>query len=177
MYDTMRKDHYWTHMANKVYTTVRDCRKCVQDKLSDEHRCPLHSFPTNRRLEFVVRNILGPLQKMSNGNQIVVVMEDRYSNLTKAVPTFNTTTAHIALILLDHWIIPCETHDHMLTDSGAQFIGKVIEFLCAFLRTKLQTTAVYHPQMNGKAEIINKTVIARQAHSIADHQQDWDIYV
>lgn len=46
-------------------------------------------------------DILGPLLKMKKGNQYIIVVTDRFSKLTRAVPLKKTTALHMATIFLD----------------------------------------------------------------------------
>lgn len=62
------KEHFWPPMANKVYTTLRDCGECLQNKPSEKRLRHLDLFSASRALEFVSVGIYGPRLKTSNGN-------------------------------------------------------------------------------------------------------------
>lgn len=70
-----------------------------------------------------------------------------------------------------------QSPDTVLTDNGKQFTSKFFAALCAFLGTKLITTAEYHSQANGQVERYNRTLVARLRHCIDERQQDWDMFV
>lgn len=50
-------------MKIDVYTTVKDCRKCVRNEDFEKHRRQVQTFPASGALEFVTRDILGRLPK------------------------------------------------------------------------------------------------------------------
>lgn len=107
----------------------------------------------------------------------MLVMTDRYPNVTGAVTTSKTTTADIASICTEHWTTPYRIPDYVRTDNGTQSVSKLFESVCAFLGTKHLTTTGYHSQRNGQVGIFNYTIIKRPRHYMAEHPRNWDIYV
>lgn len=76
MYDMMRREYHWDHMANDQYKTERDGRECVWNKVSEKWRYPPQLFSGNSPLKFVALDIFRSLPKTSNGNQFVFDMTD-----------------------------------------------------------------------------------------------------
>lgn len=113
----MTKEYYWPHMSHEGYPTVGDCCKCVWNKPPEKVRCPLELFLSSDPLELHAMDTLGPLLKMSNVNQFMVVMMGRYSKFARAVQTFNTTATHIDSIHMDHGINPYGIPVYMMTNS------------------------------------------------------------
>lgn len=70
--------------------------------LDEKCRRPLQLFPANDALEFAALGILCPLLTMSNVNQFVLVMKDRYLKLKRSVLTSMKITAHFSLMVIDH---------------------------------------------------------------------------
>lgn len=91
IYDRMKREYYCRHNAGDVFTAVKDCPECPKSKPSDKSRRPLQPFPTSGPLELVGMDILRQLLKTLNGNRYVLEMTDRYSLLTRAVPTSRAT--------------------------------------------------------------------------------------
>lgn len=78
MYNTMRTENYWRHMADGIYTAVRDCCKCIWNKPYDKRRRPFQLFPASASLKLGAMNISGAL-KVASGKHFVLVMTDSYS--------------------------------------------------------------------------------------------------
>lgn len=78
-------------------------------------------------------DILGPLPKMTNGNQFVVVMIDRYSNLTQTGPASKKSEAHIVNIFYDDRIVPYEAPAYVFTNNDTQVVSTFFETICIFL--------------------------------------------
>lgn len=145
MYDSMHCEFYWARMANDVYTLVKDCRDCARNHAKQTRTRSLKLFPASGPLGFIAMDILEPPPKSTHENQLVVVMTDRHSKLTRAVPTTQTTALHVASIFYDHWIIPYGIPDHLLTENSNQFVSKFFATLCQFLDLKHLTTTTFHP--------------------------------
>lgn len=73
-------------------------------------------------MEFVAKDILGPLSKTKSGNKYKEVMTDRYSKLTRVIPTKRKTATDVVLIFVDHWVIPYGIPRWLLTDNGPKFV-------------------------------------------------------
>lgn len=122
-------------------------------------------------------DILGPLLKTSNCKLFSLLMTYRFPKFARDVPVSRMTDAHITLMLMPHWIILYEIPDYVPTDNGAQFFTTFLEPFCAILETGYLVTTAYYTQTNEKVERFNKTILPRLRYYVAEHQQDWDIYV
>jgi Integrase zinc binding domain len=71
MFRSMRKNYFWSGMANDVAEIVTSFLKL---------------FPASGPLEYVSMDILGPLPKTDHGNRFLLVITDRFSKLTRMVP-------------------------------------------------------------------------------------------
>lgn len=80
----------------------------------------LQLFPANCPLEIVAIEKLGPMSKTSNKNQFGPVMMDRFSKLTRIVPTSKTTALHIKSLFMDHCVIQNGIPEYSLTDNADQ---------------------------------------------------------
>ncbi|CDF40971.1 unnamed protein product [Chondrus crispus] len=154
MYDTLRREYYWPHMANNVYSTVRNCQSCSATRSTIvRHQKDIKLFPAAGPLEFVAMDLLGPLPKTAHGNQFVLVITDLFSKLTCSIA------------------LPPQ---YVLTDNGPQFAAKFFDAVCALLGICHYLMTAYHQQANGQTERFNKTIVQRLRHYVEEHQRDWD---
>lgn len=165
MYDTIQMEHYWTQRAIEIYKTVSDCGEYVRYKLSEKRRRSLQLIPIGGPLQFVVMDILNPVQEKLNGKQFVLVLIGRYTKLKRDVPSSKTTDSHIVSLFMDNVVIPY-VPTHVLTDNRNRFISKFFESLCTFWRTQPLTTAAYTLQTDRATESFNKTVITQLRHYV-----------
>ena len=178
MYDTLRTQFYWPHMANDVFQTVRNCRSCARVRgTTYKHRRFLRLFPAEYPLQFVAIDLLGPLPRTTNGNRHVLVITDRFSKLSRAVPLVRINSTSVVRAFLENWAYPYALPETLLSDNGTQFTSKFFEEICTTLGVKHLTTTTYHPQANGQVERYNRTLVARLRHYVAENQRDWDEFV
>lgn len=86
-----------------------------------------------------------PLLNTKEGSQLVVVMTDRYSKLTKVNVTSLKIATTFACIFLKHMVAPYSTLFKLLTDVGPQFDLKFIETVFSTAGVKNTTTTEYLP--------------------------------
>lgn len=121
MYDTMRQNFCWRSTANDVYAEVRDCRLCAGISQTNDKQRDLRLFPPSGPLEYVVMDIFCPLPKKF-GNQIIVVLMDRYSKLWQTILTAQTTPAAVTLIFVDYWMFYSGIPSKILTANGLELV-------------------------------------------------------
>lgn len=158
MYNTVRREFYWLHMANNGYKTVFNGQELAQ-KHGVKRRWVLLRFPTSGPVEFVVMAIIGPVPKMLKGNEFMLVMH-RNSKLTSAVSTYKKTVSRVLFIFVDKWIITHGISTYLLTDICHQFMNNLFKKLCTFLGTNNFMKTTCQIKTNGKAERLNQMIIA-----------------
>lgn len=132
MYDTMRRELCRPHMGRKVYRTLGYCCKWARNRISLKEKRPLKLFSANGPLQFLVMDILSLLPKTATGNQFVMAITNRYTKLTRAIPSSKTTETHGASIFLDHFIVSYGIPGFFLTDNCPPFVRKFFETFCTF---------------------------------------------
>lgn len=100
MYGPIEKRFFWSQMANYIYTTVSNYKACAWNRASPELKRQLKLLPTSSSIEFVTIDNIEPLPCTANGKQYVIVMIDKYSELTRAMPTGKTSFIYVALCSL-----------------------------------------------------------------------------
>lgn len=81
-------------------------QKLCQEEQQRKLRCHLHLFPVTCSLESVAVHILRPLPKMTKGNEHAVVITNRISKLTCAVPVAQIATDTAAEIFFNAAVFP-----------------------------------------------------------------------
>lgn len=106
MYDYMWSENFWQHMGNDVYTTVKNSSAWARNSTSPKFKREQQLFSVSNPLEYVVVDILGSLRRIANGHQYVIIMTERYSKLTRVMPTNKTSSSYIAKVLSDFEVVP-----------------------------------------------------------------------
>lgn len=150
MYTSLRRNLYWPGFALNCYTTVKQCRSCTKNTvLLRKHRKELHLFAPQEPLEFVAIDILGLFPRTKMGKLFVLMITDRYSNLTKSIPMKNIGGKDVAQAFVKQWAANCGPPLWLLSDNGRQFAAKLLTRLCDLVNTTKLFTTTYHPQSNG----------------------------
>lgn len=106
----------------------------------------------SRPPKFISLDILLPLPKMTNGNQLVVIITDSYSKLTCAKQTKNMNTSHLPSLFYDDWIVPCGILTNLMTGTGAQVTSGIFGTICNFLELKHLKPTAHRTHTNGMAK-------------------------
>ena len=165
-------------MAADIVATVRDCGPCSRNRVRLRKRThPLKLFPAVKPLEDVAIDILGPLPRTENGHRYILVIADRFTKLTQAVPLSSTTAAVVAAAFVDEWVFKYGVPRTLLADNGKQFSSQFFRGVSQLLGITNTFTSAYHPQTNGMVERFNRSIVNMLRNYVNDHQDDWDQYV
>lgn len=175
MYTSMRRWFYWESMVVDVYAFVAGCVKCARLRVGPRRRTNyLKAFPPSEPLTDICVDLLGPLPRTAAGNEFILVIVDRFSKLTRAVPLGDTKAETVSAAFLDFWVAAYGPPATVLSDNGPQFRSRFFQGVCSFLGVKNQYSTTYHPQTNGQVERYNRTILGQLRKYIEDHQDRWD---
>lgn len=152
MYNTLRIKYYWSHMAKDVYSTVRDCTKCVQNRLIKKELQLFRYFLQSGPLELVAMNNVRPISKTFNCHKFVLVVTDSYSKSTRAILLLKITCLISSLFLLITAVYDMMYRSNCSADTRCSLSVKSWIRSVIFLGTKSLTTTRYNPQTIGQQE-------------------------
>ena len=177
-YYTMRRGMYWPNMVTDVRQCCHDCTACARERVKlRSHQAPLKLFPPTQPLEFVAIDILGPLDRASTGHRFILVMTDRFSKFTRAVPMRACTALTVSKAFLEYWVFSFGAPAKIVSDNGSQFTSELFKKVCKTLGVRNLFTTTYHPQTNGQAERFNRTLLASLRAFVAEHPRTWPEFV
>lgn len=175
MYTSMRRWFYWEAMVIEVYAFVANCLLCARRRVGPRRRTNyMKSFPATEPLTDLSIDLLGPLPRTKVGNEFLLVIVDRFSKLTRAIPLGDTGAESVTAAFLDYWVAAYGPPGTILSDNGPQFRSKFFQGVCSFLGVKNLYTTTYHPQTNGQVERYNRTILGQLRTYVEDHQDQWD---
>jgi Integrase core domain len=131
-------------------------------------------FPPSAAFEFVAMDILGPLPKTAIGNRYILVIVDRFSKLTRAIPMRSILAEDVAKLFVEDWYCLYGPPLVLLTDNGTQFVSKFFKTMCKVLGVRQVFTTAYHPSTNGQCERFNRTALEAIIHYVSANQDNWD---
>ena len=121
-------------------------------------------------------DLLGELVVTPRGFKYILVIVDRITKLTHAIPLRSKSALDIAKAFASHWVFKYGIPKTILTDNGSDIAGQFMTEFHQILGCKSLTTTTYHPQTNGQTERFNRTLLAALRTYVGDHPTDWDLY-
>jgi len=119
-------------------------------------------------------NLLGPLPRTEAGNEHLLVIVDRFSKMTRAIPLQRIDAESISAAFLDYWVAAYGPPATVLSDNGPQFRSTFFQGVCSLLGITNRYSTTYHSQKNGQVERYNRTIVGQLRTYVEDQQDRWD---
>ena len=178
MFRRVARTYYWPQMTADCATTVRECVQCSKNRIRLLKQANhMRLFPATTPLESVAIDILGPLPKSVDGHLFLLVIVDRFTKLTQAIPLKSIRAYDVAVAFVNEWVFKYGSPQTLLSDNGSQFVSEFFMKVCEVLSVENTFTSTYHPQTNGQAERFNRSLTAMLRCYVEDHPTDWCRYV
>ena len=105
MYQTLRDYYYWPSLAVDVLGWVAVCPICAKNRLmGTRSEAFMRLFPATEPFTATAINLLGPLPRTPGGYEYILVICDRLTKVTRAVPLRDITTLDLLSAFLDTWV-------------------------------------------------------------------------
>ncbi len=114
----------------------------------------------NERLDLMGMDILGPLPLSRNGFRYVLVFSDYYTKMPYCFALRDIKVITIARIFLYDIYLRVGKPKRLVSDCGANLIGKVMQAFTELTDVTHSKTTPYHPQTDGLVERFNNTLCA-----------------
>lgn len=147
----------------KVDDLPKNCETCIAAK---QNRLPFKNQRTQatRLLERIHTDVCGPLENDTwDGKKYILTLLDDYSHFIKIYLLKNK---HEVSECLKNYIQESENEKSMKVscircDNGGEYTGEELKRWCFNKGIKLDYTVAYTPQLNGKAERLNRTILEK----------------
>ena len=174
-YHRVKKEFFWEGIKTDAQMFVAECLVCQPNKV-ETVKTPGLLQPLNipsQRWEEVLIDFITGLPK-SKGKNVIMVVVDR---LTKYAH-FCALSHHFSSIILAVAFIKIVQKLHgipkvIISDSDPIFTGKFWPKLFSCLGTQLDHSSSYHPQSDGKTEIVNKCLEVYLRCFVSNEQTQW----
>lgn len=142
---------------------IEQCEICIKAK---QTRLPFTSERkrAERPLQIIHTDICGPFDKLTHdGNRYFITILDDYSHITK---TYLMKHKNEAFTILKEYIEEKERKKNekvscIRCDNGGEYRSNELKTWCSNKGIKLDYTIPYTPQLNGKAERLNRTILEK----------------
>jgi len=175
MYTSMRRWFYWESMVVDVYAFVANCTQCARNRVGERPKTNyLKTFPPTEPLTDLCMDLRGPLPRTAAENEHLLVIVDRFSKMTRALPLERIDAETIAAALFDYWVAAYGPPATVLSDNGPQFRSTFLQGVCSLLGISNLYSTTYHPQTSGQTERYIRTIVGQLGTYVEDPQDRWD---
>jgi transposase InsO family protein len=154
----------------KFSTGHAPCDVCDQAKMTRAH-FPRSSTKASYPTELVHSDTMGPMPIRGLEDELYVITAlDDFSGYSETLLTRTKSEAASALVdMLIRWQrLTGRKMKTLRTDQGTEFQGVLTEY-CTRKGITHQTSTVYTPEQNGRAERLNRTLIERVRALLLEH--------
>jgi len=138
-------------MVVDIYKHVEQCPACCKNRLFERrHTSTMKLFPAPEPFSALAMDLLGPLTTSRGGHKHVLVICDRFTKLTRAIPLRDATELTVSSAFIDTWVAAYGIPDFALTDNGPQFASIYFLGILGFLGIASNYTSPYHPETMGR---------------------------
>ena len=153
---SLRKTYTWTAMSAQVKRVVTTCTKCAdmrgrRNLAHGQFSSVIYDGP-RRAYAFDFYSVA----KSKVGYAWVLTVIDLFSREVMFIPTFTRTAEEVVRCLLQHLINVKGVPQVFMTDEAPEFVGKLVEGLCAALKIKHITTMGYDARRNAICERVHE---------------------
>ena len=138
------------------------CAECLSSKQSRQQHTGT-SQPARQLLELLHTDVMGPLPESLGGSRYVVTVLDDWSAACVARPVREKSAASkIVQEVVQRWENSTGHRVKVVrSDRGGEYVNHEQQQWCISKGIQQQLTPAYTPQLNGKAERLNRTLIER----------------
>lgn len=169
MQDLVRKRWWWPNMKQDIQEWIAQCSQCQLAAGADRnnHHAPMHLTEIPPAFSRWHLDFIGELPTTTSGNRWILVAVDYTTNwpIARAVP--DATSEAIAKFIHEEIVMRFGCPDEIVTDRGANFMGKFLDYYLGRLKAKHNLTSAFHPRSNGKVERTNgilKSMLRKYVH-------------
>eukprot|EP00117_Sycon_ciliatum_P048857 scpid46649/ scgid34721/ Gag-Pol polyprotein; Matrix protein p10; p20; Capsid protein p25; Nucleocapsid protein p14; Protease p15; Reverse transcriptase/ribonuclease H p90; Integrase p46 len=172
VYEILRQKCYFPHMAEKCQQYVSQCQQCrAANSSGSQSVSPTRHEIPGRPWSTVVMDTLELGLCRSGRFACVLVVVDVLTRWAEIVPLRRhdgPSVAEAFTELCHRWGPP----DTVRIDNGSEFANAVVQSVFDAFGVTVKTGAVRHPQSQGTAERMNRTLLT-MIRKLAEDSSDW----
>lgn len=169
--------YYWPGMQHDIKSYVRRCQSCQSHKVPQQQPAgKMGTTHASHPWEVVCIDIVGPITRSSQGNTVILVMQDKYTKWIemKAMRTAKTET--VIKILKESVLLRFGCPRVIISDNGSQFTSQAFGDCLREFGVEHQRTPPYSPQCN-PVERANRVIKTMISQYVGTNQKTWDKFL
>ena len=176
----MKERFWWPGMSQALLKTVANCGRCIQYKAKGQ--LPLMQLIIcTEPMELVHIDYVGMEVTVATDKKPVVknvlVVVDHFMRYVQAFVTKNHMVRTTARVLYNNYFSVFGFPQHLMSDQGTEFCGKVIAVMCSLLGVEKIWMTPYHPQTNGSAERVHQMLQRMIGKLDPEKRRKWPAHI
>jgi transposase InsO family protein len=173
---------WWHSLEKDIKGYAYYCEKCqmAQPSHPNQERELPHTLasPHIRIFERWAIDLIGILSLTPNKNKWILTATEYVTGWPVAVALPNAKEETVAQAIHDQIAMVYGPPQELLSDNGANLIGKVMRHYLKLFRSRYRVTSPYHPRTNGKVERFNGLLgIIFTKYLVNKPTALWDLYL
>ena len=156
----MTQGFWWPQLQKDAAEYVRRCDQC-QKYAPLIHQPAGCLNPISSPWPFTQwgLDILRPFPRATGNHRFVLVAVDYFTKWAEVEALVNVRDVDVKKFVWKNIVIRFGVPDLLVSDNGLQFDNKAFRTFCSDLGIKSKYSTPTHPQSNGQAEAVNKTIL------------------
>jgi hypothetical protein len=175
-FSKMNSSYFWLGMRTYVKKFVDRCIISQHMKGKRQNTGLYQPLPIPKRLwDAVSMDFILGLPRTQRGCDSIFVVVDRFSKMAHFIPCQKTSDAtHIVNLFFKKVVRLHDLPRSIISDRDNKFMGCFWRTLWKNLGINLSFRSMYHPQKDGKKEVINKSLGDLIRILVIEHHSQWD---
>nr|GEV83323.1 putative reverse transcriptase domain-containing protein [Tanacetum cinerariifolium] len=177
MYQDLKQLYWWLNMKADIATYVSKCLTCA--KVKDEHQKPSGLLQQPKILvwqwERITMDFIVGLPRTPSGYDSIWVIVDRLIKSAHFLPVkMMDSLEKLTQLYLKEIAYPHGVSISIISDRDSKFTSRFWRSLQEALRTRLDMSTAYHPEMNGQSERTIQTLEDMLRACVIDFGGSWE---
>jgi hypothetical protein len=172
----LSNSYYWSSMRAQVKKFVNKCRICQYAKGRQQNIGLYQPLPIPERLwDAISMDFVLGLPRTQKGSNSIFVVVERFSKMAPFIPFQKTRDAtHITNLFFRELVRLHGLSRSIISDRDTKFVGHFWRTLWKRIGMNLSFSSAYHPQTDGKTEVVNKSLGNLLRSLVTGQGQQWD---
>ncbi|HVX00319.1 MAG TPA: reverse transcriptase domain-containing protein, partial [Candidatus Babeliaceae bacterium] len=153
--DLLSRNFFWPRLRQDVEKYVKSCLSCQSNKSNNQYEQGLaRAIPIPpSRWDQVLLDFITGLPTTADGNNVILVITDKYSKMIHLKATVITISApEVARIFFEEIVRHHGFPSSIISDRDPRFTSSFWRSLWELSGTKLAMSTAYHPRTDGQTE-------------------------